>query len=91
MQADLRGVIGSSSLPRGFGDGQLDWRGKKVCARKQCDFVNFVLFTQCDLGTGSLVYHFLIDFFWKERVSVSSVANALSAFIGHREQVGFGA
>jgi len=38
----------------------------------------FLLFTHRHLArTGSIVYHFLIDFFWKDRVSVSALLQML--------------
>ena len=40
--------------------------------------MNFLLFTHCHLArTGNVVYHFLIDYFWKERVSVSALQQML--------------
>jgi biotin operon repressor len=40
--------------------------------------VNFLLFINRHLArTGSIVYHFLIDFFWKERVLVSALRQML--------------
>ena len=70
-------------------NGQVDWPGgRKISGGKQCDSVNFLLFTHRRLArTGSVVYHFLIDYFWKERVSVSALLQMLyqrSLDIGNR-------